>query len=338
MLAKKKKKKTAKAAPAKKRGPSEIAKDGSMSRAARVAALLRGDKKATGSTYTSVIMDPSEPPETATRFIMMPFPWQKLTGVKGVPFGHIVTIQGKPDSGKTTIAMHAMVEAQAQGYNVVLIDTEYKFNFGRFTEMGGNLEELLIHRCRTIEDGFEAIDATVEKFRMIDDTPTLFVWDSLGMTPTDAEMNDGARKQGVAGAARVIKRNIRREVAAIYETDVSIIFVNHIYANINAMFGNSTKGYGGDGPAFASVLVLEAQKIRGVFKQVNKERVQTAVVSVVKCTKNHMSAVQGAKAEVKIGPQGIETGQIVEDSKLKEAIDDFDEDDDDYVTIPSASR
>lgn len=273
--------------------------------------------------YDMVIFDPDDPLEVADTWVTMPFPWKDLTGVRGVPFGHITTIQGKPDSGKTTIAMHAMIEAQLQGYTVVLIDTEYKFNFKRFRDMGGSVSELIVFRAQTLESGFDAIDNSLIEFRKIDkNKPVLYVWDSVGMTPTDNELNNPAGKVSVSEGARVIKRNIRRMVAKIHSTKTGIIFINHIYSNINAMFGASTKGYGGDGPAYASVLVLEVQKIKAIKSKAGGKTHTKAVVSAVKCTKNHLSSVQGGVAQVKIGPAGIVTGEV-ELASQKDGVDSY---------------
>lgn len=273
------------------------------------------------------IADPSDLLAVAEFWVDMPFPWQELTGVRGIPFGHVTTIQGLPDSGKSTIAMHAMVEAQLKGVLVVLIDTEFKFNMARFKNMGGDPTHLLKVSATTLEGGFAGVDEVIDAYKSENpDQPILFVWDSLGMTPTDAEVNGDSSKVSVAEAARVIKKNIRREMAKIHKTKTALIFINHVYKNINAMFGNSTKGYGGDGPGFSSVLVLEAAPIKKIMGQKSGKKFQKAVVSKIKCTKNHLSAVQGGVAEVKIGPVGIITG----DTQLS-VQDDDDESDSDYV-------
>lgn len=210
----------------------------------------------------------------------------------------------------TTLAMHAMVEAQMQGHQVVLIDTEYKFNFERFKNMGGDMSTLLSIEAPSLEDGFDALDDSIEFFQGKDASrPVLYVWDSLGMTPTAKQLESSARDVDVSEAARVIKKNIRREMAKIHRMNVSMIFVNHVYQNIGALFGSSTKGYGGDGPAFASVLVMEVQRIGSWIRQVDGKKTTVGIRSGIRCTKNHLSDVQGVDVEVKIGPQGIATGQ-----------------------------
>lgn len=280
---------------------------------------LSKDKKA--NFKSEVIFDPTAPLATAKTWVDMPAPWQQLTGVRGVPYGHITTIQGKPDTGKTTIAMHAMVEAQEQGHNVVLIDTEHKFNKKRLHDMGGDVTNILFLTCDSIEEGFDAIDRTIVSYEKISPgVPVLFVWDSLGMTPTEEELNGDAYKITVGSASRVIKKNLRREVSKISSKQIGIVFINHIYDNINAMFGNSTKGYGGNGAYFASVIVIEVAKVGQWYKQVKGQKVVLGLKSKMKCTKNHMAAEQGKVAEVKIGELGIDgSGNAVKESQEAES-------------------
>lgn len=295
-----------------------------LTAAQQVAALIKKDTKA--QFEGDVIFDPDAPLATASKWIPMPHPWQELTGVQGVPIGHITTIQGKPDTGKTTIAMHALVEAQEMGFNVVVIDTEHKFNKKRLANMGCDVTNVLFLTCYSLEEGFDAIDRTSVMFEKVNGQPTLFLWDSLGMTPTEAELKGDAYAITVASAAKVIKKNLRRQVAKIAKKDIGIVFINHVYDNINAMFGNSTKGYGGNGAYFAAVLVLEVAKIGQWHVQRNKKKVVLGLKSKVKCTKNHMSAEQGKVAEIKIGSNGIDGSGAK--AMLEEESADFDNDDD----------
>lgn len=293
--------------------------------------LLKKDKKITFSH--DVIFDPNAPLVTATDWVAMPAPWQKLTGVKGVPFGQVTTIQGKPDSGKTTIAMHAMVEAQEQGYNVVLIDTEDKFNKQRLVNMGGRIDDITFATCDSVEEGFDAIEKYLEVFPKINKAPILFVWDSLGGTPTEEELKGTSRSFTVASAAKVIKKNLRRLRSRITKANASVLFINHVYDNINALFGNSTKGYGGNGAYFAAALCLEVQRIRNKEKQVGGVKKVIGIISGLKCTKNHLSDVQGGKAQVLIGPCGIDTQSVADlnDDDIESIAAAVEDDDDDDV-------
>lgn len=277
--------------------------------------LMAKDKKI--QFESSVIFDPDEALVTVNHWIDMPYPWNKLTGTRGIPFGQVITIQGKPDSGKTTLAMHGMVEAQTQNFNVVLIDTEHKFNRKRLANMGGDLQQLHHIKAETIEQGFDAIERAILLYHKINKKPTLFIWDSLGQTPTNDEMSKDSSQMTVASAAKVIKRNLRRLRSMFAKYDAAVVFINQVYDNINALFGNSTKGYGGNGAYYASALVLEVQKIRNKEKQEGGVKKVIGVISGMKCTKNHLSDVQGAKCEVLIGARGIDkdTARDIDDEE-----------------------
>lgn len=301
----------AKAAPAKPVAKKIVAAP-KLSAVERVKQMMRKNDKLSYKPQ-DIIFDPTEPISTASTWVNMPFPWLRLTGTVGLPFGQILTIQGKPDSGKTTLAMHGMVETQAKGFNVVLIDTEHKFNFKRLYNMGFTVNDLLYFKCKTIEEGFDAMEGAIDDFQKVaKGVPTLIVWDSLGLTPTMEEMKGTSSSHTVASAAKVIKKNLRRLRFKIAESETCVVFVNQVYDNINALFGNSTKGYGGNGAYYASSLVLEVQRIRNKMKQVNKQQVSVGLVSAIKCTKNHLSDVQGAKYEVLIGARGLEQGSVKE--------------------------
>lgn len=330
-------KKKAIPAPAKPEKKATKKSPSPLTAAQKVLEALKKDKKFTSEA--DVLFDPDAPLETATHWIQMPHPWQQLTGTPGIPFGQVTTIQGKPDSGKTTIALHGMVEAQEQGYNVVLIDTEHKFNRKRLKNMGGDLTNYLHIKCDTIEEGFDNIDKTLAQYMKVSDQPVLFVWDSLGQTPTDEEFHGDARKITVASAAKVIKKNLRRIRSKLARTNSAVVFINHVYDNINALFGNSTKGYGGNGAYFAAALCLEVQRIRNKEVQVNKVKKVVGIVSGIKCTKNHLSDVQGGKAQMIIGATGIEKDSVSElKGKGEDSVDDIEDLDLDDLDTPMGPK
>jgi len=308
-----------------------------LTAAQKVFQALKKDKKFTSES--EVLFDPDAPLDTATHWIQMPHPWKQLTGTPGVPFGQVTTIQGKPDSGKTTIAMHSMVEAQEQGFNVVLIDTEHKFNRKRLRSMGGDLTNYFHVKCDTIEEGFDAIDRLLVQYAQVSEQPVLFVWDSLGQTPTDEEFKGDARKITVASAAKVIKKNLRRIRSKLARTNSAVVFINHVYDNINALFGNSVKGYGGNGAYFASSLCLEVQRIRNKEVQTDKVKRVIGIVSGIKCTKNHLSDVQGGKAQMVIGSTGIEADSVTDlKGKGDDGIDDIEDLDLDDIDTPMGPK
>src|ERR1019366_511685 len=107
--------------------------------------------------------------------------WQQLTGLKGLPFGRMVEISGKPDSGKSTHAQGFMKDAQDQGVLVILWDSERKFSRKRFDEkIGGKSDSLLVVNTNKIIDGARAVAHFVNAAKeMNPNIKVLIVWDSV---------------------------------------------------------------------------------------------------------------------------------------------------------------
>lgn len=249
-----------------------------------------------GKDFCDVILDPEEPLANALDFAVMKQPWEGLTGVPGFPCGQITVIQGKPDCGKTTLAMEGMIAAQQQGFYVVLADTEFKFNWKRFTSMGGNRADVIHLEGDYLELIYEKILRTVDKILEKDEDARIFVvLDSLGMTPCKEEYEKDTKQPGLA--ARINKKFVRRHLGWLRKRAVALVVVNHLYAKIGQMFGEGSKGYGGDAFYFAAVLVFEA---------VYAGRQGSKMKTIFRIRKNHLSDVQGQKITVWIRPDGIE--------------------------------
>lgn len=289
------------------RSKPKAKEDGLDLKTNRDAMMAAALKKEFGSDFCDIIVDPDAPTRTATDWIPMPGWWTELVDVPGVAAGHVTIIQGKPDCGKTTLAMEVMIQAQKMGWYVVLIDSEFKFNMDRFKSMGGDVTRLIVIRAETLELCFDRMEKTIDKIRARDkDARIMFPWDSLGFTPTQQEMDGGSDNQAPATAARVIKRNLRRLVAKIHSQRVAVVIVNHIYSKIgNVMFGDSTTGYGGSGAYYAAVVVVEVKMIGKIRRQIKGEKLEYLRVQL-KLRKNHLSSNQGTVRVVNVMPTGIE--------------------------------
>ena len=159
------------------------------------------DKKEGGlakqlATGTSLIK-----PSKDSDFVMWNYNdfWQKLTGIKGLPYGRICMIAGKVDSGKSSISQAFMVEAQKQGTLVILWDSERKFSADRFKLMGGNPDDLLISNTSNILNGARAVAQLVNSAKeQYPDAKILIVWDSAGAginSSEDVEDEENYSKQ-----------------------------------------------------------------------------------------------------------------------------------------------
>jgi len=221
-------------------------------------------------------------------YIKAPDPIAKLMCIPGYPAKRLTEISGKPNSGKTTLGMLAMIEAQKDGCYVILVDTEKKFSKTRFEKMGGDYKDLVVISAGTIEEGFLGLEETLKIIYHEDrDAKTLIVWDSLGGTPANAESEaDADEKLQLALAAKVIKRNLRVFVPAwLNRYNIAMIIINTTYQNIGSV-GRSNSG--GDGLEFASAIIMQLGRVGFLKKQVKGEQVLYGITSRANVTKNHL--------------------------------------------------
>lgn len=163
---------------------------------------------------------------------LKPF-FKSATGGDGFPCGHVTTIIGKPDSGKSTLAMEGMIACQKLGGIAYLIDSEHKFSMGRFSIMGGNPKDVMVIQTDTLEDAwtaYETILKEVQKLRKEGVTaPMILVWDSVAASVPESIMESESGDFHVAVEAKINNKNIRRLKQLIQETELACVHINHFY-------------------------------------------------------------------------------------------------------------
>lgn len=189
----------------------------------------------------------------------------KLIGGRqgGWPIGRLSECASWEAVGKSTLVDQSLAQVQRMGGIAAVIDTEHARDV-RYTKcLGVDTDKLITKSANTVEEVFKAIDAilTVQekiaaenKRRNQPPPPLLLVWDSLGATPTNAEVEGEADDRHVADAARVIKLNLRRICARIAGLRIAFVVVNHFYADIGP-FG-TIKTSGGSGIRYFTSLRL----------------------------------------------------------------------------------
>jgi len=238
--------------------------------------------------------------------------WVSLTddiddaiGTKGAPAGYITHIYGLPDSGKTTLACHALADTQKQGGIAILGMTERKFSLQRATDIGVDIKRLVVIRAKTMEDFFMKMERILKKVKSKSGKRLVtIVWDSLGGTVTKAELEGSAEDHHMAVAARVIKKNLRRLVQYIADEKICFIIINQVYGKMNVSFGKKTTPYGGNSPYYLSALCIEMVQIGKHTKQVKGKKVKVGIKSLVTITKNHL-AKPFNEVEIKIDANGV---------------------------------
>lgn len=155
-------------------------------------------------------------------------------GVGGYPKGRIIEIFGPESSGKTTLAIHAIAEAQKRGGIAAIIDAEHAFDRFYAEKLGVDVNELLMSQPDNGEQALEIVEQLIRSAAV-----DLIVVDSVAaLTPkNEIEGEMGDRNMGLQ--ARLMSQAMRKLTGAISRTNTTCIFINQLRANIGAMFGPS---------------------------------------------------------------------------------------------------
>ena len=180
-------------------------------------------------------------------------------GVGGYPRGRVIEIYGPESSGKTTLTLHSIAEAQKKGGIAAFIDAEHAFDSAYASSLGVDIENLLISQPDNGEQALEIADHLISSGAV-----DLVVVDSVAaLTPKseiDGEMGDS--KMGLH--ARLMSQALRKLTATISKTGCTCIFINQIRMKIGVMFGNPETTTGGNALKFYSSIRLDIRRIGAI--------------------------------------------------------------------------
>jgi len=180
-------------------------------------------------------------------------------GIGGVPRGRVVEIFGAESSGKTTIAMHIMAEAQRAGGIAAFIDAEHAFDPTYGQALGLNLDELLISQPDTGEQALEIAD-TLVRSSAID----VVVIDSVAALVPRAEIEGDMGDTHVGLQARLMSQALRKLTANLSKSRTTAIFINQLREKIGVMFGSPETTPGGRALKFYSSVRLDIRRIENL--------------------------------------------------------------------------
>lgn len=202
-------------------------------------------------------------------------------GIGGLPRGRIIEIYGPESSGKTTLALHVMAEAQKAGGTCAIIDAEHALDPGYAKKLGVNVEDLLISQPDAGEQALEITDTLVRSGAL-----DVLVIDSVAALVPRAELEGDMGASHVGLQARLMSQALRKLTGSIARSRTTVIFINQIRMKIGVMFGSPETTTGGNALKFYSSVRLDIRRI-GAIK--DKDEV-VGNHTRVKVVKNKMAA------------------------------------------------
>jgi len=197
-------------------------------------------------------------------------------GIGGLPKGRIVEIFGPESSGKTTLALHVIAEAQKLGGTCAFVDAEHAMDPTYAQKLGVNLEDLLISQPDAGEQALEIAD-TLVRSGAID----VLVVDSVAALVPKAELEGEMGDQHMGLQARLMSQALRKLTASISRSQTLVIFINQIRMKIGIMFGNPETTSGGNALKFYASVRLDIRRI-GQIKERDQVVGNQTKVKVVK--------------------------------------------------------
>ena len=183
----------------------------------------------------------------------------RALGIGGLPRGRVIEIFGPESSGKTTLALHAVANAQKQGGIAVFIDAEHALDTIYARKLGVNCDELLVSQPDTGEQALEIADMLVRSGAI-----DVMVIDSVAALVPRAEIEGEMGDSHMGLQARLMSQALRKLTGTIGKTMTSVIFINQIRMKIGVMFGNPETTTGGNALKFYSSVRLDIRRIGAI--------------------------------------------------------------------------
>ncbi|MBQ7114540.1 MAG: recombinase RecA [Clostridia bacterium] len=180
-------------------------------------------------------------------------------GVGGIPRGRIIEIYGPESSGKTTIALHAIAEAQKLGGIAAFIDAEHALDPVYAENLGVNVDELYVSQPDTGEQALEICEALVRSGAM-----DIVVIDSVAALVPKAELEGDMGDSHVGLQARLMSQALRKLAGVISKSNTIVIFINQLREKVGVMFGNPETTTGGKALKFYASIRLDVRRIDSI--------------------------------------------------------------------------
>ncbi|PIS07197.1 recombinase RecA [Candidatus Berkelbacteria bacterium CG10_big_fil_rev_8_21_14_0_10_43_14] len=233
-------------------------------------------------------------------------------GVGGIPRGRIIEIYGPESSGKSTLALSIIAQAQKEGGLAAFIDAEHAFDPDYTRAIGVNLEELLISQPDSGEQALEIVE-TLVRSNAVD----IIVIDSVAALVPKAELEGDMGDQQMGLQARLMSQALRKLTGIVSKTKTAVIFINQLRMKIGVMFGNPETTTGGMALKFYSSVRVDIRRIEAikdgetvVGSRVRAKIVKNKVAPPFKTAEFEIMYAKGISREGDILDLGVREGVV----------------------------